>query len=120
MIGPRILPRVLAQDPGSSTLLSEMRWALGTTLAVAALWVPDLAAADILRCVGPDGAVHYTNIRPPGPAGRRCRVVVRNDRPGPARPNARRDRVPARDRSPDRYSRYDATIREAARLYQLP
>ncbi len=97
-----------------------MRWALGTTLAVAALWVPDLAAADILRCVGPDGTVHYTNIRPPGPAGRRCRVVVQNDRPGPARPSARRDRVPARDRSPDRYSRYDAYIREAARLYQLP
>jgi soluble lytic murein transglycosylase-like protein len=28
--------------------------------------------------------------------------------------------VPARDRSPDRYSRYDAYIREAAGLYRLP
>jgi soluble lytic murein transglycosylase-like protein len=28
--------------------------------------------------------------------------------------------VRARDRSPDRYNRYDGHIREAARLYQLP
>lgn len=99
-----------------------MRWAVvpAVTLALGGLVHPTGAAADILRCVGKNGTVHYTNVDPPGPAGRRCRVVVRERRPGRARPNARRDRVPARDRSPDRYSRYDAWIREAAGLYQLP
>ncbi|MCS6799105.1 MAG: lytic transglycosylase domain-containing protein [Myxococcota bacterium] len=75
------------------------------------------ARADIYRCVGADGSEHYTNIRPAH--GMRCTVVVR-ERPGPLRANARRDRVPARDRSPERYVRYDAHIRDAARLYQLP
>lgn len=93
---------------------------LGGGLLLALLLFPGQAWADILRCVAEDGTVHYTNIRPPGAAGRRCRVLVRGDRSGPARPSASRDRVPARDRSPDRYSRYDAVIREAARLYQLP
>lgn len=100
----------------------EMRWAVvpAVTLAVGALVHPSGAEADIFRCIGPGDAVHYTNVRPPGPAGRRCQIVVRESRQGPARPNARRDRVRARDRSPDRYSRYDSWIREAAGLYQLP
>lgn len=91
-----------------------------TCAAVAAWAVPASVRADIWRCTGTDGAVHYTNVRPAGAAGRSCRVVVRESRPGPARPSASRDRVPARDRSPERYSRYDAFIREAAGLYQLP
>ena len=96
-----------------------MRW-IPLAFALALLANPASAAADILRCTGPDGTVHYTNVRPPGPAGRSCRVVVQERRQGPARSSASRDRVPARDRSPDRYSRYDAYIREAAGLYQLP
>jgi soluble lytic murein transglycosylase-like protein len=51
---------------------------------------------------------------------RNVRVVVTGGRDGPERRSAVRDRVPARDRSPDRYSRFDAPIREAARVYQLP
>jgi soluble lytic murein transglycosylase-like protein len=78
------------------------------------------AHADIYQCQGPDGEVHFTNVRPHGPAGRRCRRIIRGDRPGPDRPNAASDRVRARDRSPERYVRYDHHIREAANLYQLP
>jgi soluble lytic murein transglycosylase-like protein len=78
------------------------------------------ARADIYQCRGPGGVVHYTNQRPSGAAGRSCRVLIRGDRPGPARADAGRDRVRARDTSPDRYARYDAHIREAAALYQLP
>jgi soluble lytic murein transglycosylase-like protein len=99
-----------------------MRWvtAAFACIALGLVAAPGTASADILRCTAPDGSVHYTNVRPPGPAGRRCQVLVRESRQGPARPNATRDRVPARDRSPDRYDRYDAYIREASRLYQLP
>jgi soluble lytic murein transglycosylase-like protein len=78
------------------------------------------ARADIYQCRGANGEVHFTNVRPQGAAGRQCRRIIRGDRPGPARPNAHRDRIRARDRSPDRYVRYDRHIREAARLYQLP
>jgi len=33
---------------------------------------------------------------------------------------ARCDKVPAKDRSPDRYARYDAFIYEASQLYKIP
>ena len=51
---------------------------------------------------------------------RNVRVVVTGGHDGPERRSATRDRVPARDHSPDRYSRFDGHIREAATLYQLP
>jgi soluble lytic murein transglycosylase-like protein len=88
--------------------------------ALVALVLPAGASADIFECVGPDGARHFTNERP-----RRgnCRLIVRT--PGaPAR--AARTRPAAVsgtrqfDSSPERLHRYDAYIREAAHLYQLP
>lgn len=92
--------------------------ASGAAFLVAVLLaVASPARADIWHCRSRDGVDHYTNVRTPGMT---CRLIVRGDRPGPARASATRDRVPARDSSPDRYSRYDAYIREAARLYQLP
>lgn len=78
------------------------------------------ARADIYQCQEADGEVHFTNVRPAGPAGRRCRRIIRGESSGPARPGASRDRVRARDRSPDRYGRYDNYIHEAAALYRLP
>jgi soluble lytic murein transglycosylase-like protein len=76
------------------------------------------AHADIYQWTDADGTVHYTNVRPRNV--RNVRVVVHGTRDGPLRRGAERDRVPARDRSPDRYSRYDAIIREASRLYLIP
>ena len=76
------------------------------------------ARADIYQWVDAEGVTHYTNVRPRGV--RNVRVVVTGGHDGPDRRSAVRDRVPARDRSPDRYSRFDGHIREAARLYQLP
>jgi soluble lytic murein transglycosylase-like protein len=64
------------------------------------------ASADIYRSVGPDGVISFTS--KPAPGGR---LVVRGARPPVAMP---------RDTSPDRYSRYDAHILEAATLYQIP
>jgi soluble lytic murein transglycosylase-like protein len=76
------------------------------------------ARADIYQWTDADGTIHYTNVRPRN--ARNVRVVVRGADDGPLRRGATRDRVPARDRSPERYSRYDAFIREASRLYQIP
>ena len=64
--------------------------------------------------VDANGLTHYTNL----PVDGGVRVVYRGVVDGGGR-----DHPPAadlRDRSPERYRRYDAHLAEAARLYQLP
>jgi len=92
---------------------------------VAVLWALALAApaarADVWTYTDKDGVVHFTNIR--AKAGSRWKTVYKT---GPGKAGAIRgdcascDRVPARDRSAERYRRYDAYIYEAIELYQLP
>jgi soluble lytic murein transglycosylase-like protein len=92
--------------------------ALGA-LAVLVTLTPALAAADIWSYTDPNGVVHFTNLGPrkgwkriyktgPGKA-----AAVRGDCKGC-------DRVPPRDRSAERYVRFNEHIREAALLYQIP
>lgn len=88
-------------------------------LALSAIAVAIPARADIFQWIDSDGTVHYSNVRPHGAGVRGLRVVA-HDHPGPLRASALRDRVPSRDRSADRYSRYDGHIHEASRLYQIP
>jgi soluble lytic murein transglycosylase-like protein len=87
-------------------------------IALAVMFGAAGARADIYQWVDAEGVMHYTNVRPRGV--RNLRVVVTGDHDGPERRSAAVDRVPARDHSPDRYSRFDPHIREAAGLYQLP
>ncbi len=82
------------------------------------------AAADIYSYTDARGVVHLTNIRPRGKAAGRWKRVSNEAAVGKAA--ARRgdcrgcDPVPARDRSPERFSRFDAFISEAAQLYAIP
>ncbi|MEM9192808.1 MAG: lytic transglycosylase domain-containing protein [Myxococcota bacterium] len=81
------------------------------------LLLPSVAAADIWRCTEADGTVHFTNVRPSGAS---CQLIARSratppDRSARGAPNRRNVRRPR-----DRYTRYNAIIEEAARLYQLP
>jgi len=71
------------------------------------------ARADIYEYVDGDGVAHYTNVPQGGKAWRRVGFEGRR---------SRKLKTPAeqRDRSPERYSRYDEHLLEAARLYQLP
>ncbi|MBX3249495.1 MAG: lytic transglycosylase domain-containing protein [Myxococcales bacterium] len=83
-------------------------------LLVALMATP--AAADIYECRGADGSVEFTNLS----RGRNCRLVVRESdtrrrQAGAAQPQRRSGTM-----LPDRFRRYDAYIREAATLYQLP
>jgi soluble lytic murein transglycosylase-like protein len=74
------------------------------------------ASADIYECRGADGSVNFTNVS----RGRGCRLVVRES---DTRQRQRGATLPQRRRgtaTPDRYTRYDAYLREAAALYQLP
>ncbi len=81
------------------------------------------ASADIYRCKRADGTQHYTNVRE---RGGRCQVVVRASKKSRAKNNAKRAsaRTPKptkrSSKDPDRYTRYNTLITEAAQTYQLP
>lgn len=84
-----------------------------------------LARADVYSYVDADGVVHFTNIPPRGKGPKRWKKVLKES-PEYGKAAARRgdcercDVVPARDRSPERYQRYDEYIFEAAELYKIP
>ncbi|MCS6911733.1 MAG: lytic transglycosylase domain-containing protein [Myxococcales bacterium] len=106
-------------------------------LALLALTTPFAARGDVWSYEDKDGVVHFTNIPPRGKNAHLWRVVYRTG-PGKAQTvsavlrgaagpssypgcrESRADVVPATDRSPDRYVRYDAYIAEAAATYSLP
>jgi soluble lytic murein transglycosylase-like protein len=92
------LPPFLARLPRTSLA--------GTSLLLA-LTLAGTSQADIYRTVGPDGVISFTNKPKQGSE------LYQKGEPkrAPAMP---------RDSSPERYSRYDQHIREAATLYQIP
>lgn len=74
---------------------------------LAATLTPDSGRADIYQSVGPDGVVSFSNTKSKG-----ARLYQKT-------PNKAQVFLPA-DTSPERYTRYDQWIREAAALYQIP
>jgi soluble lytic murein transglycosylase-like protein len=87
-------------------------------LAVLLLLWSAAAQADIYRYVDGSGVEHYTNVQPKNGGWQRIaksRSVSVGRRPA-ARRRARRPGAP----DPERTGRYDAHIREASRIYQLP
>lgn len=86
-----------------------------------------MAHADIWVKEDSEGVLHFTNLSPQGGGWRK----VYKTGPGKAQTisgatsfagckESRNDAVPATDRAPDRYTRYDRHIRDAAALYQMP
>jgi soluble lytic murein transglycosylase-like protein len=69
----------------------------------------------------PDGVVEFTNMRPLGSAGRKLwKVWVKS---GPGKASALRgvsDVVPPRDRTAERYTRYDFHIQDQQAYYGIP
>jgi hypothetical protein len=105
-------------------MAAVLRAGLIMALALGAL-VPASARGDIWVREDADGVLHFTNMSLPGRGWRR----VYKTGPGKAMAisgtiggckESRADVVPATDRSPERYTRYDRDIRDAAALYQLP
>ena len=94
-------------------------------VALAACFATSSALADIYSYTDADGVVHFTNIKPKGKDRKRWKRVLKES-PEYGKAAARRgdcercDVVPARDRSAERYSRYDDYIYEAAELYKIP
>jgi soluble lytic murein transglycosylase-like protein len=83
-----------------------------------------VARADMYTFTDKDGVIHFTNIKPRGKDRRPWKTLFKTAPSGKGaaiRGSCERcDRVPASDRSADRYTRYDAHILEAAELYQIP
>lgn len=77
------------------------------------------AAADIYTWTDGDGVVHFTNIKPRGKGWTKLKLAV-PESGSKASADRGGDRVPASDKSPERYHRYDEHIYEAAALYRLP
>jgi hypothetical protein len=86
-------------------------------LALAGMFVPGQADADIYSYIDSDGVVHFST----APSGdSRYKLYVKSSSKtrkgssygGPVH-------MPS-DRSPDRFTRYDTWIRQAATLYQIP
>ncbi|MGE0550240.1 MAG: transglycosylase SLT domain-containing protein [Kofleriaceae bacterium] len=81
------------------------------------------ARADVYSWTDDEGVVHFTNLKPRG--GKWKKVVTSSPESG-SKAAAQRgscercDKVPATDRSPERYRRYDAFIHEASELYRIP
>jgi soluble lytic murein transglycosylase-like protein len=76
------------------------------------------ADADIYSYTDKDGTVHFTNIRPKGKSSKKYKVYMKTPARRKARPGV--VPVPARSTDPARYSKYDASIREAARTFSIP
>lgn len=72
--------------------------------------LPTAAQADIYSYTDAEGVRHFTNVPAPG---KRFKLYLRTYRPPAPRPAGAVD-------DPARYSRFDDTIREAARLYLIP
>jgi soluble lytic murein transglycosylase-like protein len=110
-----------------STMRAPRRF---TTAALASIaWLAARpAVANIYSYTDEQGILHFTNVEPP--AAKRTKWRLLSSGPGKALTVSgassagcrvsRADVVPARDRSPDRYVRYDPFIAYAARLYAIP
>ena len=73
------------------------------------------AVSDIYTYTDKNGVVHFTNVKP---AGNKFKVYLKTPDNRKARPGV--TPVPAKDKSPERFTRYDKYIKEASELYVIP
>ncbi len=100
----------------------------GMLAAGALLGQPRGAAADVYSWTDADGVVHYTNLRPgkAGNGGGKWKKVLSSQPDPGTKASAQRggcprcDKVRSTDNAPERFSRYDAHIFEAAELFKIP
>lgn len=94
----------------------KRRHCLFIFLICAILVIEGAAQADIYTFTDENGVVHFTNIKPS--SKKKFKVYLET----PEKRKAKKGvvPVPAKDKSPERYHRYDAHIEEASKLYKIP
>lgn len=90
---------------------------LACWLAFGTVIRPTVVSADIFSYVDRDGVVHYTNVPQSGGGWKR---IYRETDPDTGSINAHHWAPIERKFDPERMTRYDPHIKEAAALYQLP
>jgi hypothetical protein len=108
--------------PASSRLTRTLRALRAAAplalLALGAVVVsPAPASADIFTYTDAEGVMHFAN-KPTGDG--RFKLYLKGRDRGSRKPPPGVVPVPPSDRSPERYTRYDLWIRQAATLYQIP
>ncbi|HKY36086.1 MAG TPA: lytic transglycosylase domain-containing protein [Polyangiaceae bacterium] len=95
----------MGQSPSRPSPSRYSRLVLACLGAFAATIAPAASRADIYQTVRPDGVIEFSNNKSKGAK------LYQKDKPQVF--------LPA-DTSPERYTRYDTWIRDAAALYQIP
>lgn len=101
-----------------------MRWPLILSTVAFSLLAGSVHA-DVWSYTSADDVVHFTNIKPRGKHASKWRLIQKEEEDvgkavGRRGDCERCDKVPAQDRSSERFARYDEHILEAASLYQIP
>ncbi|MBK9259352.1 MAG: lytic transglycosylase domain-containing protein [Polyangiaceae bacterium] len=101
-------------------LPKPVRFVLGALVLGTLSLVPHAASADIYTYTDAQGNVHVTSQPTRGKPGTKVDKISSGNANGSKKKT--RDIMPVMpsDRSPERHNRYDAWIREGARLYRLP
>lgn len=82
------------------------------------------AQADIYSWTDDDGVAHFTNVKPKG--NTKFKKILTSEPDKGSKAAAKRgscprcDKITAKDKSPDRFARYDQYIYEASQLYRIP
>ncbi len=74
--------------------------------------------ADIYTHTDKDGIVHFTNDKPRGKTKKKFKLYMKSPSQRKARPGV--VPIPARATDPARYTRFDASIKEASRTHTIP
>jgi soluble lytic murein transglycosylase-like protein len=95
-------------------MMQKIKWYSVFMFAVVCA-APGTVQGDIFTYTDKDGVVHFTNIMP---SGKKFKVFLKT-------PDSRKAKkgvipVPAKDKSPERFSRYDKYVQEASELYLIP
>ena len=89
-----------------------------SAVVAAALSLPTFARADIFRYVDKDGTIHFSNHPMSQSPGGGYQLYLKTD-DGKKKRGGQSPFLPS-DGSPERFTRYDEAIHQAATLYQLP
>lgn len=85
-----------------------------------------VASADIYSWTDEEGVQHFTNLKPRGKDAAKYKKVLSSQPDKGSKASAKRgscprcDKVTSKDRSPERFHRYDEYIYEASQLYRIP